>query len=302
MPVGFITHFRYKFKYVDDQVVNNPNTFLEKEVVIFYTLQDTGENIPIRKAKIVKVEVSKETSLFHAYMELQEFTSVRLESEKEEGKFFTQQNVEFAKSSTTWADIVEKVNDSFQGMLFYNINSISSERGDLINIKQRKDKKASLYRLRHGEKYLINMSIGNPSGQDSGLNFKSSSDAVTANTPNPIQSTARYDDITVPIYIKSLNVSRDYSFISFSPTSKCGEIHSEYNSNIEVVKGIAWYRSFIFGLLTLMAFLGFAMVKDSSNSFKRIFSWHLPIDYVVLIGIFFIISSSSIFFYFFNKK
>ena len=152
MPKGFIVHFRYKKKYVDDAILNKLGDYVGKEIVIFYTTTADGKNIPIRKAKLVKAEVTKETALFHAYMELDEFTNVDLKEEKPASKFFTSQNLEYVDEKNNWIDKIEEVKESFKDMLFYHIKSITDYDGKEISIKHREDKKASLYKLSHGKK------------------------------------------------------------------------------------------------------------------------------------------------------
>lgn len=302
MPKGFIIHFRYKKKYVDDNILTKLEENIGKEVVIFYTLTTEKKSIPIRRAKLIKAEITQETDLFHAYMELGDFTNVELENEKPPDKFFISQNLNFINVNNNWIDKIEQVKDSFKDMLFYNIKSITDYNGKAISIKHRKDKKASLYKLSHGKKYMIELSIGNPKETDSKLYFKSSSDDVTANTPNPIEITAQYDDISVPIYIKSLNVSNDSSFVSFNPTGSDDLINSEYNLNIEIIKGIGFFKPLAFGVLTFLALIGFVLVKDGYDSFSRLFNWKSTIDSGLVIGVFLLILSSSSLFYFFNKK
>ncbi|MCK0190848.1 hypothetical protein [Arenibacter sp. F20364] len=302
MPKGFIVHFRYKKKYVDDSIVTQLNDYIGKEVIIFYTLTKENKNIPIRKAKLVKVEINEETGLFHAYMELDKFTNLELEKEKPTDKFFTSQNIKFKNEDINWIDKIEQVKDSFKDMLFYHIKSITDYNGKVIPIKHRKDKKASWYKLSHGKKYFIELSIGNPKESESKLSFTSSSMDVTANISNPIEITAQYDDISVPIYIKSLNVSNDSSIISFSPTSVDNLINTEYNLNIEISKSIGYFKPIAFGILTLLALVGFVLVKDGYDSFSRLFSWQSPIDSGLVLGVFLLVLSSTLLFYFFNKK
>ena len=149
---------------------------------------------------------------------------------------------------------------------------------------------------------MIELSIGNPKETSSKLHFTSSSEDVTANTPNPLEITAQYDDISVPIYIKSLNVSNDSSFVSFNPSGPENLINSEYNLNIEITKGIGWFKPIAFGVLTLLALVGFVLVKDGYDSISQIFDWKAALDSGLVIGVLLITMSSSFLFYFFNKK
>ncbi|WP_299839913.1 hypothetical protein [uncultured Tenacibaculum sp.] len=305
MPKGFIIHFRYKLKYVEELISNDIKTFLNQDVIIFYTITKNVEketNIPIRKAKLVRVDISEDTGLFHAYMELEDFVNVELKEEKPTDKFFVNSDLKIINQDNKWFDKIEKVKNSFGDMLFYYIKDITTYKGKTIKATQRNDRKSSTFKLKHGEKYFIELAIGNPKETDSKLKFESSSDDITANIPNPMEITAQYDDKSIPIYIKTLDVSNASSFISFNPTNSDDNVNTEYNLNIEIVKELGWKKPFFFGLLTLLTLIGFVLVKEGYDSLNRIFEWENSIDTGLILGCALMTICPAILFFHYNKK
>ena len=301
MPNDFIVHFRYKFKYIEQSILDSINKYLGKEVVIFHSINNTTTNIPenisVRMAKLVHAEKSDDTGLFHAYLQLGDFCNLTIDPnvavEKTPlSKFFS--HVECVKHSdnSNWFEKIEVFKKYFPDFIFYHIKSFKTVAGTTKKVKISKDKKGCFYRLNHGTKYLAELSIANPENSDCKLSFESSSDDISANMLNPIEVSAQFDDITIPIYLKSLNVSTESSFISFIPKNE-SKINSEYSLNIEIEKRIGVIRTISFGVYTLLAVFSIWIIKDNSESISNIGQWTWGINWKLIISSLTLLFSSS---------
>ncbi len=310
LPDNFVIHFRYKKKYIEQKILNDLNSYIGKTVIIFFThtdgLNSTSFDIPVRKAILIKAEIVEQTGLFHAYMQLSNFCEVELPALVSNNlvppiTFFSE--IEFNENiiNKTWIDKINNLKKYFPNHSFYNIKSIKSIKGKIQNIKISKDKKGCFYRLKHGTKYLIDLSIGNPNESNCKIHFLSSSDDITANMQNPIEVTAQYDDIIVPIYLKSLNVSTESSFIRFIPCNK-KTINSEFALNIEIEKKIGFRRVLNFGFFSLLTIISLLIIKENSESIGNIGHWKWNINWKVVLACITLFISSSILFSRFNKK
>ncbi len=310
MPKGFVIHFRYKLKYIDQAILNNISVYINKPVVIFYTpnnkLDNSPENISVRKAILIKAEIINETGLFHAYMKLDDFCDIEISPDANvelipSKKFFSSLDCVVKKDVEVWLNKIENLKPYFMDLSFYNIASIKDSFGKTKKPIIRNDKKSSYYKLNHGYKYFAELSLGNPDVTNCKIKFESSSDDISANIPNPIEVTAQYDNVTIPIYLKSLNVSTESSFISFIPENG-DKINSEYGLSIEIEKGIGLTRPFWFGIFSLLTVLAVWIIKDNSESITNIGNWTWPINWNLVIASLILFISSSLLFSQFNKK
>lgn len=310
MPDDFIIHFRYKFKYVENDILDNLKKYIGKNVIIFHSINNTttsvSKNISVRKAKLINAEKSIETGLFHAYLQLSSFCNIIIESETDQdltppSKFFSTIKCNELKSGHNWYEKISEFKDYYPDHCFYNIKSIETIKGCKQNVKISNDKKGCFYCLNHGKKYLAKLSIANPNSNKCKLEFKSSSDDISANMLNPIIVTAQFDDITVPIYLKSLNVSVESSFITFTPINE-EKINSEYSLNIEIEKKISFSRSLFFGVFSLIAITTIWILKDHSESIMYIGNWDWEIDWWAISSCILLLISTSMLFSEFNKK
>lgn len=312
MPKDFIIHFRYKRQYVSDEIFSSPEKFLNKEVGIFFTdidkKLDTATNYSIRISKLIKFEYSAATELCHIYLSLGDFVNINISktNDKENlptSKYLIELDCD-RKEVPSWFEKINQIKTFFPWLSFYHIKSLKSWKGKTISLKTRKDKKSTYYKLTHGTKYILDLSLANPDKHPTKINFISSSDDVSANITNPIVLTAQFDDLTVPLYLKSLNVNNESSYIAFVPEvsekSDLEEI-SEFQANLEIEKGLGFKRAIGFGVLSVFALSSFWVIKDHSDSFDQ-FSLSLEIDWHLVFAILILFVSTSYLFSKFNKK
>lgn len=319
MPAGYIVHFRYKKKYIESKILNDPRKYIGNEIVIFFTdtNKETNEakNYSVRSAKLKLFEYTVETELVHIYLELKEFVDVTIApdtdiSELPTNKFFSELNCTFSNKSQSWKNKIDQLKDFFPNLSFFYLKKIKGNFGWKQKIKSRSDNKSSYYNLTHGNKYLLDISLANPNEYKCKIGLSSSSDDVSFNISNPISITAHYDDLSVPMYLKSLNVSRESSYLSFFPKisenddsddKDNDEFINEYTSNIGIVKKVSKLNSLMFGLASVIAVMAIWSIKDNSNSLNNI-STELPLDWKFVISCIALVLSSSYLFFKFNKK
>jgi|LSQX01.1.fsa_nt_gb hypothetical protein len=307
VPNGFIIHFRYKFKYVDDDILKSIKNYIGRDVIIFHSIYNDVEgsyqHIPVRKAKLINAKISNDTELFHAYCELTDFCNVVIETLTEKtppAKFFTTIQYEELEH-VKWRDKIDCLKNKYPDFCFYYIKSIETVRGCKKNIKISNDKNGCFYCLNHGKKYLIRLSIANPEINKCKLRFNSSTDDISANISNPIYVSAQFDDITVPIYIKSLSVSIESSFISFTPEID-DKINSEYSLNIEIKKKISICRSLYYGICSLFAIASIWILKESAESIFNNGNWDWSFGWLAILSSIILLVFTTMLFAGFNKK
>jgi hypothetical protein len=313
MPVGYIVHFRYKKKYIEAKILSESKKYIGKETIIFFTdmNREAGEakNYSVRSAKLKLFEYTEETELVHIYMELKNFVDVTIDPnidnlELPTNKFFSELNCTVLNKNQSWKTKIDQLKDFFPDLSFFYLKKIKGTFGWKKKIKSRSDKKSSHYNLTHGNKYLLDISLANPNESKCKISLSPSSDDVSFNISNPISITAHYDDLTVPVYLKSLNVSSESSYISFYPEfsdDNNAKFINEYTSNIEIVKKVSKLNSFKFGLASVITVMSIWSIKDNSSSLINM-SPELPFDLKFVISCFALVLASSYLFFKFNKK
>jgi len=309
MPENFILHFRYKYKYVDEKILNDDIEKLkEKKVVIFFVAKkdDDYEYISIRKANIHHIEKSDNTELVNIYLKLGEFTNTKININNNDIllKYITCNGEE----KVSWKNRIEKVRNYFdKNVIYYFIENITDKKNRKISIKFNYNSKYSYYKLKQGKEYIINLAISNPflaigSKSENYLEVKTNNNDIILNRTLPIYSSVQFDNIQIPFFITYSNYYKITSHILFKPIINLKENnYNEYISDIKIEKVNGYIESVIFGLLSIFFLIGFFIIKDNSYSLS-LFSLklRLNIKLVIVIIIFFI--STSVLFHKYNKK
>ncbi len=316
MPSGYIVHFRYKKKYIESKILKKHKKYIGKETIIFFTDTDKktneAKNHSVRMAKLKFFEHINETDLVHIYLELKNFADVTIAQNTDTSKlptdlFFSELNCSFSNKNQSWKNKIDQLKFFFPDSSFFYLKKIKETGtcGKEQKIKSHSDNKSSYYNLIHGNKYLLDISLANPNGVKCKIGLSSSSDDVSFNISNPISITAHYDDLSIPMYLKSLNVSSESSYLSFFPENSNDKTKNkfinEYTSNIEIVKKVSKLNSLKFGLASVIAVMSIWSIKDNSSSLNKI-NPELPIDYKFIISCIALLLSSSYLFFKFNKK
>jgi hypothetical protein len=314
LPKGHVTHFRYKKMWVDNNLLSPKKNLKNKKVAIFYTHGNTSEedtsekHISIRWAKICHTETSEETDVFHVYMKLDEFANIAIDSgnsvEKQPPtKYFSKLTCTETLSDNNWQARVLAIKDHFPKITYFHLKSIHGKCKE-VNLKYENSDKFCFYNLTHGNRYTLKLALGNPGVTDlagnttqsnSKIEIHDSSDEITINCINPLETSIQFDDYDIPISVKTLQVMKQASLLRFSPTEKDQDF-GEFPTNIELNLNLTLWRPFIFGLFSVMAFWALLLARPMSSSVE----WASPLI-LVLSSIMLWLASGSLFFWF-NKK
>ncbi|PQJ76545.1 hypothetical protein BTO16_11620 [Polaribacter glomeratus] len=316
MPKGFTVHFRYKKKYVSNDILENQKKYIGKELLIFFTdiNRETNKvkgNYAIRSSTLKLIETTEETELVHIYFQLGNFVDATISetnstNELPSVKYLNELDCVISKPNESWINKISLIKSFFSDFSFFHLKSLKSIDGKVVDVKSSANKKSSHYKISQGRKYLLDISLANPNEKKCQIAIESSSTDVSFNTTNPISINAHFDDQTVPMYAKSLNVSSESSFMSFFPVvDKESEFKdlsvTEYACNIELEKSIGWWKAIKFGIATVLAVLSIWMIKDNSKYLNE-FSTDLPLEWRLIVPCVILILMSSYLFLRFNKK
>lgn len=311
LPTDHIVHFRYKKKYVDDNILSDLRSIKKQKVAIFFTHGNeeigSSKNIythfSVRWATVSHFEISKETDVFHLYMRLGDFCNVALDSgnsiEKQvPDKFFSLLSCTEINSKNNWQSRITVLQEYFPEITFFHLKEVRNWwRKKTIHCKN--DKKFSYYNLNHGDRYTLKMAVANPKNSDTKIEITDSSEEITINCINPLETSIQFDDYDIPISVKTLQVLKQASLLQFKPKKVVGDLEKyfgEYATNIELNLKLSLTRPLIFGFFSTLAFWALLLAKPLSKTAV----W--PSTTLMIVStLMFFVSSSSLFFWF-NKK
>jgi hypothetical protein len=305
LPQGHIVHFRYKRKYIDENILSKNYEIENKPVAIFFTHGNVNDdavelhNTSIRKAHVVHSEFSETTEVFHVYLQLDDFSNISIDSsnphEKMPGtKFFSELTCTEHTSGQNWESRVSLVSEHFPKQTFFHLNEIA-KNGSNVKVEYRDNKKSCYYHLTHGKRYILKCSLGNPNGRDSKILITDNSQVIAINSTNPIESSVDYDDFDIPISVKSLQVLEQSSALQFKPTYSTQEL-GEYTVNVELSLNKSRIQPIVFGALACAGIWSVILVSPSSEG-STLASCCQLIGGTLLLWF-----ATSLSFYLFNKK
>ncbi|MFT5839739.1 MAG: hypothetical protein ACI9UT_002246 [Flavobacteriales bacterium] len=312
LPKEHILHFRYKAKYVDDNLLQKPKTLKSQKVAIFFThgnslngTKNSFQHFSVRWATITNTEISAETNVFHVYMKLGDFCNVKIDSgnsieKNPPTKFFSKLNCTEINEESNWESRILAIKDFFPPITFFHLKGIRNSWRP-ITIHYRNSDRSCFYNLSHGDRYIIQLAVSNPNASDTKIEISDSSEEITINCINPFESSIQFDDHDIPISVKTLQVLKQASLLNFKPTQKKNstdgyEVLGEYSTNIELNLKLSLTKPLIFGFFSTMAFWALLLAKPISSSAI----W--PSDCTLVFStLLFYFASSSLFFWF-NKK
>lgn len=186
-PSGFVMHFRYRDKWIDDEIKNiNVDNLLGKEVIVVSVLdlsfEEKVEFFPLRKGKIISSEWDGST--LHIYFELLEewidyknkinvydkliknMNNVPKDLNDKTGAKFVifgrKNNLKFSKDIKSWEYIVEQLasKEPFKKGLFYKLNRIyDTSSNENANIDKLGNELEKCFILKGGNRYTAEFSI-----------------------------------------------------------------------------------------------------------------------------------------------
>ncbi|VFQ47373.1 hypothetical protein [Desulfoluna butyratoxydans] len=306
LPKGHLIHFRYKKRYVDENLLNSRRYLKHQKMAIFFTHGNSINcenpelrNESIRWARIVHTEISNDTDVFHVYMALQNFCNVTIDSgnsteKAPPHKFFSKLQCTVTSRDDNWQSRVDLIKEHFQNLTFFHLKQIEKKYCN-EKIKYFNNNKSCRYELTHGNRYVIKMAIANPHNSNTKINISDSSDEISINCINPMETSIPLDDYDIPISVKTLQVMKQASLLKFEPINENGPL-GEYTINIELDLKLSIKRPIVFGIFSVIAFWAVLIAKAKPTDIL----WPPPNNLTIATVMFFI-SASSLFFWF-NKK
>lgn len=305
LPNGGIVHFRYKNKYVADELVNSKTSLEGRRVAIFFTRTEksglpsgVNENISVRWASVFSIEKSSETDVFHIYMKLGDFCNVSINpgvlGQEPPSKFLSCLDIQEQDESNNWHGRVQAIKDYFPSLTYFQIKSIVSN-GSEVALNYHGESRSSFFKLKYGNRYLLRLGLANPDGSGTQIAIADGSGDVAINYVTPLETSVQFDDVEVPIFAKSLQVTKQASFLEIKPVSSI-ENFAEYAIHIELELKHSVSQPILFGLCTVAAGAAISLATPVAATAIRP-DWYV---YVISAGLLWLASGAM--FYWFNKK
>lgn len=310
LPDEDVIHFRYKPKYVDRRLILIGNSLEGRETIIFFSrgndcispeMNKELTHTSVRRAKILSFKLSKTTDLYHVRLKLLNFVNVVIEKEDEgQDKFFKFIEVKEKQDGNDWMSRVNEVKGAFPGKSFFLIKGLYNSNGKKVTSKYNPESYSRVYRVYHGDRYVLKMHLGNPDNLNARVSLEYNQDDIVITHCNPFESTVQYDDVFIPLNVKLLPVFRHSTFLSFKVDNETNQKEDVENFDaftvsqelsLQLNKG----KAMVFGVLCVLAFFAVNLIGD-----KKMIDI-LPSINIILSALLVLVSTSGLFYYF-NKK
>ncbi|WP_240474594.1 hypothetical protein [Hafnia alvei] len=316
LPKGDVIHFRYKKKYVEQCISQQRQSIEGSDVFIFYThgnknLEQSDSkkltHTSVRKAKILAFDWSETTELYHVRMELDDFIDAEICDEQESPLFFKYVTCSVREPSASWVSRIEVMKNYYDDMIFFYVEGIFDSQGNRIKAKYNHQSKGCFYDVYHGDRYTLSIKLANPKESKKKLFLTCSPDDVVISHCNPIESSVNYDDIYVPLNIKTVPFFKHSNFLSYKVIdSDSGKVNNEnlkknnddfdlYTVSQELILRLNLKMAGGFGFLCALVFIATMYAGDKSTTIV----W--PYFKMGLSAILIFFATAGLF-YFFNKK
>lgn len=220
-PSGFVMHFRYRLKWVSNEIKNNfPLEGRDLIVIAAIIIENPSKNIeykfmPLRKGKIIYSIIDGNT--LHLYFELSDNWILYDEDLEKDLAFYDTiinkgENLSndlavtfgdssqflYSKDSSAWVSLLERIVkfSQYDVSVFYRLNYISElPKGKILELKEF-DKLTKGYILKKGKNYIIDFSYDfgqNPPELGQNAFFKLKSNEFLKIVPNELLLGFRVD-------------------------------------------------------------------------------------------------------------
>ncbi|EIO9964384.1 hypothetical protein G7008_00860 [Pseudomonas psychrotolerans] len=332
LPQGAILHYRYKFRYVSQEILDNPSLFRGDDAVLFFShilprkkpkpfeipeierAPDTYKNHSIRWAKIHKIVKTDDTELLHVYFRLGDFCDIELDDNdaaKQPGKIFfgavkckegaenlrkdprQRLDDENRPGRTTWANRIKELSDYFPKLPFFYIKNIKT-KNKIVEFKYDKHTPSCYYPLAQGTDYVIELAVSNIKETDVKIKICEETGELIINHSGDIQTTVQFDDYNIPIFTKPLSTATQSSVLRVNLTKEDKTI-PEYETSIDLKLRLSLREPLKFGLFSLLGAGSLLAVAPRTQPF--VFNYYLLGASAACFTI-----AAGFLFYFFNKK
>lgn len=309
LPKGTVIQFRYQEKWVHPDVLKIAQN---KFATIFYATgnksdfpQGKKQIYSVRVAKIVDFTKSAGTGLMLFYLQLSDFVNYKIVNTPEEKlptKDIFVSEVEVAGEVERWDQVVERVKDSFDATLFFNIISLSDVSQNVIEPNFNPITKQAMYELPDDKELILDICYYDTSKGKNLLKINDNRQLITINAESPIFPGAIKDDRKIPLETKSIDVPKQTTILSFV-TEVTGnndpEKRFDINLPLNVKRGI--WKPFLYALYSIMGFGALAITTHAGSIAKNSGEFVWAVGDFALAAILAGVASSQLY-RLFNKK
>lgn len=290
LPLGAILHYRYKFRYVSKEVLDDPSKFQGQNAILFFShiLNKSAEpevtgtpntpkaptlyrNHSIRWAEIHKIEKTEDTELLHVYFKLGDFCDIELnesDTTRQPGNIFfgrvrcKENNETLAQRTrdgiqdlsplgkTTWASRIKALSEYFPKLPFYYIKSIKKKESR-ITFNYDEHTPSCHYPLTQGADYFIELAVSNINASSLKIKISEETGELIINHSGDIQTTVEFDDYNIPIFTKPLSASTQSSVLRLCIMDE-DKVMPEYDTGIDLKLELSLAEPLKFGLASLV--------------------------------------------------
>jgi hypothetical protein len=263
LPSGSVIHFRYDQKYIQDDIVTNPDSFIDTKGIIFFV---TGNdlNIPenerkkqtysIRMVTLKGVSRSEDTRHFHFFLRLDDFCYCTIAS-TESRKFVSRIAVNYG-TENRWIERVKVVKDDFDDILFFKYEVVD-HGGNRVKPKYSKYSQDAVYELLDESEYRLDFSFFDKRDGASNLSIEES-EGLSVHYRECSKLGATIDDRQFRLHTGFISHMRKPAVLKFRPTPNDNqELDYEVISFFDIKKNIK--RTALYGLLTALGFAGIVL-------------------------------------------
>ena len=298
LPAGAIIHFRYKEKYVGDDILKNLKGLVGQPVIIFLTennKEDTSiphKHISIRHAEVSYAEIAVDTSLFHVYLKLGCFCEKELPSNiPRVNKFFDYRDDLVEGNRDRWHHRVAAVKNSFPDVpLFYVKRLTRNSRAVPLKYE---DQKGYYIPLEQGKEYQVDYSISASAQGHQVITVHEQTHAFITSLESSISTSADFDDEMFKIFTNFLPAKQQFSKLHFNQSGIYKDI---YDVNLPLKISLSVRAALKFGIAVAVA--GAAISFSSAGT---IWDLETPV-WKTAVGFSIFAVSIGYLFYRFNKK
>lgn len=312
LPNDFVLHFRYRSKYVDDDISYNLMDIIGEQGAIFYSIGNKldaderdriTENISIRKVFVKDVYKDANTNLIHFYLGLGDFDDLEIHNavgnDKLPPKRFVSNIQLHGGPNKSWIKRIEKIEDNFPSTLFFNISHMK-ESGDNVEPKYSASQKKSYYELYDEKEYTLDVSFYDVRCGTSYFRVSTTGEVLSSNIPEESTLGAIKDYKVYTLSTRSINARKSNVNVKFSSEYRDDDIEGTYDVDLPITVLRQKNKPVWFALFTVLFFLGLAIGQLAIKIADAELGWP---SLLLLAGSLLAIGLGSAFLYmFFNKK
>ncbi len=263
LPEKSTIHFRYDPKWINMDLVDDPESLRGKEGVIFFLIGTSNDSktenrlISTRKVIIKKVEQNSNTSRVHFFLEMGEFCDT--EFKWNDGKYVTSFSSELLKT-TNWINRVRSLQNYFEHAAFFNFQIYNDQEKEVLPVFDDVLEDDS-FEFLDKTIYFIKLSLYDPKEGISEIETECS-ETLKLLFPNKYQSGSELDDLRFKFTTTSIQRPEESGYLKIGLPGT--------NRQVRLLARIkkSWGSTFKFGSLAGLSLLALLASQFSFASFR----------------------------------